>query len=74
MNVKSLEVERVDSLDSMSLVDVSVFLDDNSEKHCIECRNWADEFPYHPITAFAMHILRAICMLIFLSVAIICAL
>ncbi|MDD5782256.1 MAG: carbohydrate-binding family 9-like protein [Muribaculaceae bacterium] len=54
MNVKSIEVERVDSLDSMSLEDVSEYLEQNSEKHSIECRNWADEFPYHPITAFAM--------------------
>ena len=35
MNVKNIEVERVDSLDSMSLEDVSEYLEQNSEKHSI---------------------------------------
>lgn len=50
---KIIEVERFDELDNISLEDISDFMEQNLAKHSIECRNWSENFPYHPITIFS---------------------
>ncbi len=51
---KTIEIRLIDSLDEMSMDMVSDFLEQEVEKNSIDCRNWADKFPYHPITVFTM--------------------
>lgn len=51
---KSLEVSFISELDDLSMEAVSDRMEQGTEKHSIECRNWAEEFPYHPITVFTI--------------------
>ena len=49
-----LTINRIDSLDNMNLEDVSDYMEQNLQKHVIEYRNWADQFPYHALSVFTM--------------------
>ncbi|MEF9923466.1 MAG: carbohydrate-binding family 9-like protein [Muribaculaceae bacterium] len=51
---KSLEVPFIDKLDELSMEAVSDLMEQDAEKHSIECRNWVDSYPYHPITVFTI--------------------
>lgn len=51
---KSLEVSFISELDDLSMEAVSDRMEQGTKKHSIECRNWAEEFPYHPITVFTI--------------------
>lgn len=41
-------------LNEMVLEDVGDFLEVEAEKYSIACRNWAEEYPYHPVTVFTV--------------------
>lgn len=53
-NVKQLDVREFQVLDEMNMEDVSDFLEHEAEKHSIDCRNWGEQFPYHPLTIFTI--------------------
>ena len=38
----------------MEMEAVCDFLEQETEKHSIDCRNWASQFPYHPVTVFTI--------------------
>ena len=50
MDYKQLAVPAFAELDEMGMEAVSDFLEQEAEKHSIDCRNWAEEYPYHPVT------------------------
>lgn len=52
MEKKSLTIPYFKDLDSIELEEVGNFLEQEAEKHIIDCRNWPEQFPYHPITVF----------------------
>lgn len=54
MGQKMLTVSKLDGLDEMCMEAVSDFLEQEAEKHTIGCRNWAEQYPYHPVTIFAI--------------------
>ena len=49
-----INVKYFPELNNMDIEQVGVFLELESEKHSIACRNWADEYPYHPVTIFTV--------------------
>lgn len=49
-----LEVPSIDVLDDMSMAEVADYMELNVPKSGINCVNWKDKFPYHPITVFSM--------------------
>lgn len=51
---KQFSISRIDRLDEMNLEDVSDYMEQNVDKHTIECRNWAEQYPYHALTVFSM--------------------
>ena len=51
---KTIIVPFFSDIDDKPMEDISDFLEQNVEKHGIECRNWANEYPYHPITVFSI--------------------
>lgn len=51
--LKTIEVPRLENLDTMSMEDISDYMEQNVAKHSIECRNWVLDYPYHPITVFS---------------------
>ncbi|MDD2962131.1 MAG: carbohydrate-binding family 9-like protein [Muribaculaceae bacterium] len=53
-NTKSLIVTRIDQLDNLELENISDFMEQNVAKNSLECRNWGEEFPYHPLTVFSI--------------------
>lgn len=50
---KELTIQYHPELDNMCLEEVSNFLEQESEKHHIKCRNWVEKYHFHPLTAFA---------------------
>ena len=53
-NKQCLTIPFYPQLDEMLLEDASNFLEQEETKHHIGCRNWAEKFPYHPLTAFTI--------------------
>lgn len=53
-NKQCLTIPFYPQLDEMLLEDASNFLKQEETKHHIGCRNWAEKFPYHPLTAFTI--------------------
>lgn len=51
---KQLNIYQIPGLDDMNMEDVSDFLEQEAEKHFIDCRNWSSEYPYHPLTIFTI--------------------
>jgi hypothetical protein len=51
---KKLSVPYLPELDSMDLEQVATILDEKGTKRTVDCLNWKDEFPYHPLTAFSI--------------------
>ena len=51
---KQLDIPNFAILDSMNMEDVCDFLEQESQKHSIDCRNWSKDFPYHPVTIFTI--------------------
>ena len=49
-----INVKYITELNNMDIEQVGDFLELESEKHSIACRNWADEYPYHPVTIFTV--------------------
>lgn len=49
-----INVKYFPELNNMDIEQVGDFLELESEKHSIACRNWADEYPYHPVTIFTV--------------------
>lgn len=51
---KTLEITCENELDNMALETVSDYMEQNMTKYSIGVRNWCNEYPYQPITAFAI--------------------
>lgn len=51
---KSLTAPYMLDLDNLSLEVISDMMEQNGEKYGINCRNWANDFPYQPITVFTI--------------------
>lgn len=51
---KELDIHEFQVLDDMNMEDVSNFLEQEVEKHSIECRNWPGTYSYHPLTVFTI--------------------
>lgn len=51
---KSLSVPYLPELDSMDLEQVAAVLDEKGVRRTVDCLNWKDQFPYHPLTAFSI--------------------
>lgn len=51
---KSIEVQNFNELENIPLEYISDFMEQNVPKNSIECRNWENEFPYHPLTVFSI--------------------
>ena len=51
---KKLSVPCLPELDSMTLDQVAALLDEKGAKKTVDCLNWKDEYPYHPLTAFSI--------------------
>lgn len=51
---KELNIHEFQMLDDMNLEDVCDILEQSTAKHSIDCRNWKNEYPYHPVTIFAI--------------------
>ena len=54
MDQKQLLIPSFGNLDEMEMEAVCDFLEQETEKHSIDCRNWALQFPYHPVTVFTI--------------------
>lgn len=54
ISAKQLDIHEFHTLDNMDLENVSDFLEQEAEKHSIDCRNWGDKYPYHPVTIFTI--------------------
>ncbi len=53
-DIKELKIPFYPDLDNEELENVSDFLEQEVEKHSIECRNWPQDYAYHPITVFTI--------------------
>ncbi|MBD5244545.1 MAG: hypothetical protein HDS57_03670 [Barnesiella sp.] len=51
---KSLEVPYIPELDNMDMEQVIATLDEKGARRTVDCLNWKEEFPYHPLTAFSI--------------------
>lgn len=49
-----LNVPFVEGLDAMSMASVADYMELHLKKVGINCVNWEDKYPYHPITVFSM--------------------
>ena len=49
-----LNVSFVEGLDAMSMASVADYMELHLKKVGINCVNWEDKYPYHPITVFSM--------------------
>lgn len=49
-----LEVPFLEELDGMQMQSVSEYMEAHVKKSGINCVNWEDQFPYHPISVFSM--------------------
>ena len=49
-----IKVPRMDSLDTMNMEAVCEEMELNAPKYGINCVNWKESFPYHPITVFSV--------------------
>ena len=58
MNQKHLLIPTFGNLDEMEMEAVCDYLEQEAEKHSIDCRNWASQFPYHPVTVFTIALSR----------------
>lgn len=50
----SLSVPNIPELDDMSLDQVARVLESKGARRTIDCVNWPDQFPYHPLTTFSI--------------------
>ena len=51
---KNLNVPYIPELNDVQLEDAVGILDEKGERRTIDCLNWKDQFPYHPLTAFSI--------------------
>ena len=51
---KKLSVPCLPELDSMTLDQVAALLDEKGAKKTVDCLNWKDEYPYHPLNAISI--------------------
>ncbi len=51
---KTINVPYIPELNDITLEEAVTILDDRGERRTIECLNWKEEFPYHPLTAFSI--------------------
>ncbi|MDE5744637.1 MAG: hypothetical protein K2H84_03125, partial [Paramuribaculum sp.] len=51
---KSLSVPYIPELDSLNLEQVASILDEKGVRRTVDCLNWKEQFPYHPLTAFSI--------------------
>lgn len=51
---KSLNVPYIPELDSLNLEQVASILDEKGVRRTVDCLNWKDQYPYHPLTAFSI--------------------
>lgn len=53
MRTKKISLPSIEKLDSAGIADVSAILEAEAPKFAINCVNWKNQYPYHPITAFS---------------------
>lgn len=53
-SAKNLEVPYIPELDSMTMDAVVAMLDERGARGTVDCLNWKEQFPYHPLTAFTI--------------------
>lgn len=53
-SVKEIGVKYFPELNDMKIEEVGDFLWLEAEKNSIACRNWAADYPYHPVTVFTI--------------------
>lgn len=49
-----INVPYLPELDEMSLDEMTGLLDEKGVRRTVDCLNWKDQFPYHPLTTFAI--------------------
>lgn len=54
MTSPTLTIPYLPQLDEVSLEEAVKILDDHGEHRTVECLNWKEQFPYHPLTAFTV--------------------
>ena len=54
VDAKHLDVREFQVLDETNMEKVGDFLEQEVEKHSIDCRNWGKQYPYHPVTIFTI--------------------
>lgn len=47
----SISVPHIEKLDSLESDEIIKELDDNGRRCIVDCLNWKEQFPYHPLTA-----------------------
>lgn len=53
-NKPSLLVPFLPELDNLESEDIIRYLNDHGERRTIECLNWKEQFPYHPLTTVSI--------------------
>lgn len=51
---KKINVPYLPELDTLSLDQMTGILDEKGVRRTVDCINWKDQFPYHPLTTFAI--------------------
>lgn len=51
---RQLDINGCPELDSMPMDQVGDYLEQKAQKHFIDCRNWSERYPYHPLTIFTI--------------------
>lgn len=54
LSKKTLEIPYLPQLDELSANQIISLLDEKGEKRTVECLNWKEQFPYHPLTNFSV--------------------
>lgn len=53
-NTYTIHAPFIPELDNMNPEDIEILLDEKSGRHSLECINWKEEYPYHPLTVFSI--------------------
>lgn len=54
MDIKNLHVPRINEVKNIQLDNIINILDNEGERHIIDSLNWADKFPYRPLSSFTI--------------------
>ena len=54
MEIKTLNIPKIDKINDFYFDDVINILDKNGNRYIIDSVNWADKYPYKPLSSFTI--------------------